>query len=466
MKRDTIITGLYEVGVYIVDSVLVLLAIYFAYMFKFNFSPPEFNYSAFETTAPFIVFTYLIFMYAFGLGDIFKQSIGEMIYSVFITVISLLIATMAITFFLRAFSYPRSVLIISTLFQFVLISIWRIFVWRIKRIRHGKKVALVIGNDSADKLAKKLITKQWDIYELRYISHGLSNKLFEYLDKSEVVFICEDVGAEIRDKVLTACIEKRKSVYVVPKLYEINLISSRLDRVDDIPVLKVKKLGLTIEQKIIKRAIDILFSILGIIVTLPIMIVIALLIKLQDRGPVFFKQTRVTEGDRIFEIIKFRTMIKDAEKLTGPVVAGENDPRITRLGRILRATRLDELPQLINILKGDMSIVGPRPERPYFVEQFNKEIPDYKFRTLVKAGLTGLAQVLGKYNTTAEDKVKYDILYIRNYSIFLDLKIILQTIKIVFMKESTEGVKEEISLENMIQNLDLEITVDKDHFVK
>jgi lipopolysaccharide/colanic/teichoic acid biosynthesis glycosyltransferase len=133
-------------------------------------------------------------------------------------------------------------------------------------------------------------------------------------------------------------------------------------------------------------------------------------------------------------------MIPDAEKISGPVLAENKDPRITPLGRFMRAIRLDEMPQLINIIRGDMSLVGPRPERPFFSEQFEKEIPEYGFRLKVKAGLTGLAQVEGKYNTSVEDKLRYDLIYISNYSFLRDLIIMIQTVKILFMKESTEGV--------------------------
>ncbi|TDT50823.1 sugar transferase [Fonticella tunisiensis] len=462
MKRETFVTGLYEIGVFLMDIFLILFAIYLSYMVMFNFNPPKVNYVAFEQTAPFIVIFYLLFAYVFGMGDILKQSLGEMIYSAFLTIISLFIVTMAITFFIRAFAYPRSVLIISTIFQMLFISLWRAVVWKTKRLSHGRKPTIVIGNLYAEKLAKKLIMKQRDIYDIKYICDPSSKNLWDYIDKSEVIFVCEDVDSNLRNEIIKLCIDERKSLYIIPRMYEIGLINSKMDRVDDVPVLKIRKMGLTVEERIIKRLMDIIISLIGIIIALPFMAIVMILILLEDGAPVFYKQERVTEGERRFNIIKFRTMVKDAEKLSGPVLAGENDPRITRVGKFIRATRLDELPQLFNILVGDMSVVGPRPERPFFVEQFKKEIPDYKYRTLVKAGLTGLAQVLGKYNTTAEDKVKYDILYIKKYSIFLDIMLILQTIKIMFIKESTEGLKDDLSMESLLKDLNLEITIDKD----
>jgi exopolysaccharide biosynthesis polyprenyl glycosylphosphotransferase len=228
-------------------------------------------------------------------------------------------------------------------------------------------------------------------------------------------------------------------------------------------MLKVKKLGLTFEQKLLKRALDIVLSIIALILTSPVMLIMAVLIKKQDGGNIFYKQERVTEDEKTFDVLKFRTMVMNAEKLSGPVLAGEDDPRITKLGKFMRSTRIDELPQVINILKGEMNLVGPRPERPFFVEKFKNEIPDYKYRTTVKAGLTGLAQVWGKYSTTPEDKVRYDIIYIKNYSILLDLKLILQTIKIMFMKESSAGLtNEEYSLDKLAETFSQKIIIDKE----
>lgn len=171
--------------------------------------------------------------------------------------------------------------------------------------------------------------------------------------------------------------------------------------------------------------------------------IIALCIKVTDRGPVFYKQKRLTKDGKVFDIYKFRTMIQNAEKHTGARLASAEDDRILPVGRMLRRIRLDELPQLWNILIGDMSLVGPRPERPELAEKIEETIPEFSYRLKVKAGLTGYAQVFGKYNTTSYDKLKLDLTYIQNYSIWLDLKLMLMTPKIMLMKESTEGIKED-----------------------
>ncbi|WKV08017.1 sugar transferase [Thermoanaerobacterium sp. CMT5567-10] len=187
------------------------------------------------------------------------------------------------------------------------------------------------------------------------------------------------------------------------------------------------------------------------------MFIISILIKATSPGPVIYSQTRITENEREFKVYKFRTMVKDAEKMTGPVLATDNDPRITKIGKILRATRLDELPQLLNVLKGERSFVGPRPEIPYFVRQFKEQYPTYRYRYNIKAGITGLAQVLGKYTTDADDKLRLDLIYIMNYSVWLDLKILLLTLKIVLTKEASSGIKGDMTLEELLKSMDYNV---------
>ena len=208
----------------------------------------------------------------------------------------------------------------------------------------------------------------------------------------------------------------------------------------DTPFMLSKGYTLSVDQLFAKRVLDILLVLPVLVIAAPVMLLTAVVIWLYDRGPVLYKQTRVTRHDREFKIYKFRSMVVNAESDGLAKLAKENDDRITPVGRFIRATRIDELPQLFNILKGDMSFVGPRPERPEIIEEYCKEIPEFKFRTRVKAGLTGYAQVYGKYNTTPYDKLKLDLLYISSYSMWTDIKLILMTVKIVLKKEATEGV--------------------------
>ena len=208
----------------------------------------------------------------------------------------------------------------------------------------------------------------------------------------------------------------------------------------DTPFLLTKGYSLSFDQAFGKRFLDLFIAVPMLIIASPIMLITAAAIKLYDSGPVFYKQIRCTKDGKPFEIIKFRSMIVDAEKVGGAQLAKANDSRITPVGRFIRSTRIDELPQLLNIIKGDMSFVGPRPERPEIMEEYMENIPEFAFRLRVKAGLTGFAQIYGKYNTVPYDKLKLDLFYIENYSVWLDIKLILMTVKTILKKDSTEGI--------------------------
>ena len=238
-----------------------------------------------------------------------------------------------------------------------------------------------------------------------------------------------DVEVSLRNHIIKYCYGAAIRLYVAPNISDIILNGAETLHFFDSPLLLSRNSGLSIEQKLAKRLMDLFISGLGILLASPFMFLTALAIKLYDGGPVFFRQARVTNGGRVFMITKFRSMIVDAEKEGCSVPATEKDPRITPVGRIIRATRLDELPQLFDIFRGDMSVVGPRPERVEHVEKYTEQIPEFGYRLKVKGGLTGYAQIYGKYNTSAYDKLKLDLMYIENYSFFLDIKLILMTVK-------------------------------------
>ena len=251
--------------------------------------------------------------------------------------------------------------------------------------------------------------------------------------------ILNDVPAQMRNDILKFCYRYRVRTYVAPKLTDVMLRGAKNITLFDTPLLLVKGTGLTPAQRVAKRTMDIVLSSIAIAVFAIPMAAVAVAIKLEDGGPVFFRQKRLTRGGREFEILKFRSMIVDAEKFAGAVLATEDDPRITRVGRFIRATRLDEIPQILNILKGDMSIVGPRPERKVLADEICKDVPEFAYRLKVRGGLTGYAQIYGKYNTSAYDKLRLDLMYIENYSLLLDIKLIILTLRIIFSKDSTEG---------------------------
>lgn len=252
-----------------------------------------------------------------------------------------------------------------------------------------------------------------------------------------------DVHHENKKKLFKLCYDRKLLVYDVPSITDMLLASSDILHMVDTPILKINKYGPGQLERAIKRAIDIVGSLILLILTSPIMLFTAIAIKIEDGGDIFYKQKRLTKDNKIFNIIKFRSMVMNAEKQTGVILAKLNDSRITKVGNFIRKTRFDELPQLVNILKGEMSFVGPRPERPEIHNEICKTMPEFNYRLVVKAGLTGYAQIYGKYNTSLRDKLLLDLYYIENYSLIDDVKLLLLTLKIVFNKDSTEGVIDE-----------------------
>lgn len=305
---------------------------------------------------------------------------------------------------------------------------------------------LVYGNKRGIGLKIKMDSRRdkYNVSKLMSIDEGLEAVCQETRRHDAVILT--DIPAQIRNDILKYCYRYRIRTYVAPKLTDIMLRGAKNNTLFDTPLLMVKGTGLTPMQRIIKRAMDLVLCGIAMIPAAPVMLIIAAAIKIEDGGPVFYKQKRMTRGGREFEILKFRSMIVDAEKYAGAVLASEDDPRITKVGKVIRAARLDELPQLINILKGDMSIVGPRPERKCLADEISKEIPEFCYRLKVRGGLTGYAQIYGKYNTSAYDKLRLDMMYIENYSPLLDIRLIILTLRIIFSKDSTEGI--DVAMEN------------------
>ena len=425
------------------DVALVYGSILFTfYLLAINEMLEDFqkNFEAFKIIYPFIGILYLILMYACGLYNIARKTLTDVVYTIFLISVSLMMGIMGVCFFVRdmALAFPRSVIFISGLLYFCLLTLKYLGYWYIDHQLRILKKVIIIGDDS-EKLYRIIVNNYSRYYDVIEQCSKYDSTLSSKIKLADEVFICADIQSKIRERILPLCLAYNKDVCFIPQYFDLSIISSSLYKTGDIPTFHIPGMGLTLEERIVKRSVDLILGTVAAILSLPVGLLLMALVKL-DGGPIFYTQERLTKGNRLFKIYKFRTMIPNAEKMSGPVLAEDKDPRITQLGRFMRAIRLDELPQLVNIIKGDMSLVGPRPERPFFTEQFEKEIPEYRFRLRVKAGLTGLAQVEGKYNTSVDDKLRYDLIYIYNYSFIGDLIIMLQTIKILFLKESTEGV--------------------------
>ena len=395
------------------------------------------------------VILYLIFgkwLHAFTIGVERKANIlaGQVLTLFLLDFIEIFISC-AITGQFRFFSEFLAIYSVMFLVQALINCLLSVPMVNIYRKLFPPLSVIEIYGDYQNQLCEKMNTIHYKYHIEKSISYSEDEAQIRNDISGYDAVLLNDLPAHMKNKLLKICFETGKRVYYAPKISDIIVKNSEELNLLDTPLFLNRNNGITPVQRFIKRAFDIILSAASLIVLSPLMLITAIAIHAEDGGPVFYKQERVTIRGRRFMIIKFRSMIVDAEKDGRPRPAGEKDDRITRVGSFIRATRIDELPQLINILKGDMSIVGPRPERWEHVEMYTEQIPEFVLRSKMKGGLTGYAQVYGKYNTTALDKLKLDLLYITNYSFLLDIQIIFETIKILVQKESTEGFSEDAS---------------------
>ncbi|HOV79022.1 MAG TPA: sugar transferase [Bacillota bacterium] len=453
---------LFLLAVILVDLALVNSGYLLAFFFKFGWNVPRENIAPYLSTWPWLTLSALALFYLYKLYGSYRWRWAEVFASLICVVFFQALAAMALSFMLRGFSFPRTVLLTAPLIQLVLLAVWRRLAWHLERgLLSGARVIVAGQPSEAVAFAEKLESvaggalkvaglvfgsgrengkrgeQNGTAAEIRWPVLGDIAEFCGCLDAvdPDQVFVCSNLSQEDKAKVVYACIDKDKKVYLVPDLYDIMLSQSRLDQVDDVPVFIVGRLAIPEESLAVKRVMDILLSLIALAIASPLIILAGVVIKLDSPGPVLYRQKRLTLQGKPFYLYKLRTMVDKAERGSGPVLASENDPRVTRVGRFLRAARIDEIPQLLNVLKGDMSIVGPRPERPFFVNELVKETPEYAYRMNVKSGITGLAQIAGRYSTSPENKLKYDLLYTKSYSPAKDLAILLQTVKVILMKD-------------------------------
>ena len=338
---------------------------------------------------------------------------------------------------------PIEPIIYMTLVDIAIIIIWSIFTAKIfKKLNPPSNLLLISNNETIDELSYKILKREdlFKINEKISVSDNDVDKIYETIDKYVDILI-GDITSEYRNDIIKYSFSNSKNIYVVPKLSDILIKYSDEMFILDTPIYLSTNFGLSLEALIVKRLLDIVFSVVVLIVFLPIWIMIALIIKLEDGGPVFYLQERITLDLKPFKIIKFRSMkVSSSDEV---IPTGVEDDRITKIGKFIRKFHIDEVPQFINVLLGDMSVVGPRPERIEHVNLYSKEISEFQYRYKVKAGITGLAQIYGKYNTSAIDKLKLYLIYIKKYSLVFDLELIFRTIKAIFSKENTEGFDKE-----------------------
>lgn len=335
-------------------------------------------------------------------------------------------------------------LLLAFAMQILISSIWTLCAnsWYFLAFPPIKTIIVYDEREGVDELVKEYgLDGKFAVQKVINIDECIKG-CFSALEGMEAVFIC-GIHSHDRNALLKYCVGEGIESYVIPRIGDVLMSSAKQVHLFHLPILRVHRYSPKIEYLLLKRIFDLLVSGIALVILSPLMLITAVVIKVYDKGPVFYKQCRLTKNGKEFYVLKFRSMKVDAEKDgVARLSTGDKDERITPVGHFIRKTRIDELPQFINILKGDMSIVGPRPERPEIAEQYEKELPEFKLRLQAKAGLTGYAQVYGKYNTTPYDKLQMDLMYIAKPSFLEDLRIIFATIKILFVPESTEGVAE------------------------
>ncbi len=396
----------------------------------------------------------LVIVIYFGLLQFFIHTYGGLRYGymktmdiIFSEIFAILMVNV-FTYFqlslMRNWLMPVSRILEMYAIQLVVSLVWTVICNAIYRAAFPPRDMLLIsGEHPVDDILHKFKSRQdkYNIVKCMNVSEGIDAIKKECKERYGGVVIW-DIPTPDRNKIMKFCYENSIRVYLMPKITDVMVKGSEQLHLFDTPVLLIREYSLKAEQRFVKRIIDIVFSLILIVLSSPFMLVTAIIIKLYDHGPVLYKQVRCTTDLREFKIMKFRSMRVDAEKDGVARLASKNDSRITPIGKFIRKVRIDELPQLFNILVGDMSFIGPRPERPEIIKQYVEDMPEFVFRNKVKAGLAGYAQVYGKYNTTPYDKLKLDLTYIENYSVWLDLKLMLLTLKILFTPDSTEGVDE------------------------
>ena len=327
-----------------------------------------------------------------------------------------------------------------TLLDFATIVTWAMLTSRIYfRLYPPRRLVIVYGSPQAAELVLKMSSRvdKYMICESINCREGLE-KITGLLGDFDGAILC-DIPAELRNDLLKYCCGHRIRTYTAPKISDILMRGGDDIRLFDTPLILCRNEGLTPEQRFVKRIFDIVISAVLLLILSPVLLICAAAVRLEDGGPVFYRQKRLTRDGKIFEVLKFRSMIPDAEADGKAVLAADHDNRITKVGAVLRRFRLDELPQLLNILRGEMSLVGPRPERPELTEEYSRKYPEFPYRLQVKAGLTGYAQVNGAYDTEPIDKLKMDLIYIEQYSLLMDIQILLMTLKTALFPPETNA---------------------------
>lgn len=422
-----------------------LLLTYFSYFIwiylKSFFGRPytSANIASVKAFVPYVIIAYLLLFFIYRLYEVGGVDFYETFLGIFFSSFIVFILGFALSFFLRAFSVPRTVIIYSFIIQIILLALSHFVVNKVYiKVSPPLKV-LVLSKDEKEAKAvseylKGLRAGKTNVQITLIEGNNFLKKVEDALKNFDLFVIDDTFNVEEKFEMLKFFAYRDKPVYLVPGVYELLLLNPQTHIVNDLTLFEINLVNISGVERIVKRAIDIIVSFVALIIFSPVILIVSLSIIFDSGRPVFFLQERAGVNGKVFKTIKFRTMIKDAEKYTGPVLSSENDPRITKVGKFLRKTGLDEIPQFINVLKGDLSVVGPRPERPELMEKIGEDTPNFDMRLKVKPGITGFAQLHGKYDTPFDDKLKMDLLYAKQRNVILtDIYVMFNTVKLFLL---------------------------------
>lgn len=437
--------SLIKFGAVIGGALVSLLSIYLSFFIKFKGNIPIRNFLAFQNSYLWIFLGFIVINILFGTYIFYSKTKLDILYFTILSQIFLTIYLSALTYVGNWLTFPRSVVFLNLFVGIVLVYAYNYAVYIIYHKMRGQKRILVVG---APERALEAVHNFDLMNSPRHkVTHVVLSQYYQNVVKwaefVDIVYLTGYIEESERLKIYQYLMRQNKSLFISTEFENLMMVNPNIMNFEDESIIEVSRFKIQLEDAFFKRLFDFVVALMLVVITSPIMIITAIAIKLDSPGPIFYKQERVTLNHKHFNILKFRSMSATAEDESGPVLATSNDSRVTKVGKIIRSTRIDELPQLLNVLFGQMSLVGPRPERPFFVEQFEKQNPYYALRHHVRAGITGYAQVYGKYSTDFNSKLNFDLLYIKNYSLAFDFKLLFQTIKILFDKVSARGVDAE-----------------------
>lgn len=439
---------LLKFGAVLMGSLVSLVAIYISYFIRFGGNIPYRNYAAFLNSYPWIIIGFIIINILFGTYIFYNKAKIDILYFTLLSQIVFSVYLMALTYAGSWLSFPRSVVVWNLFIGTIVMFCYNYMVYILYHRLRGQKKLLVVGQSNRVLEA----VHNFDLMKnpRHQVTHAVLSDFYQNVKKwaheADIVYLTGYIEEKEKLKIYEYLMKQNKQLFISTEFENLMMVNPNIMSFEDESIIEVSPFQIPAEDAFLKRLFDILVSLILVLLTSPIMLITMIAIKLDSPGPIFYKQERITLNQRSFNILKFRSMSVTAEKDSGPVLATSNDTRITRVGKFIRNTRIDELPQLLNVLKGDMSLVGPRPERPFFVEQFKVQNPYYALRHHVRTGITGYAQVYGKYSTDFNSKLNFDLLYIKKYSLAFDFKLLFQTVKILFDKVSARGLEEEAIL--------------------